>query len=41
MGGDSCSKRCEFESQRRVLYGHFFTQKLLYKLLRLFAKYQK
>ena len=23
MGGDSCCKGCEFESQRRILYGHF------------------
>ena len=25
MGGDSCSKGCEFESQHRLLDGHFFT----------------
>ena len=23
MGGDSCSKGCEFESQHRILDGHF------------------
>ena len=23
MGGDSCSKDCGFESQHRILYGHF------------------
>ena len=25
MGGDSCSKGCEFESQHHLLDGHFFT----------------
>ena len=25
MGGDSCSKGREFESQHRILDGHFFT----------------
>ena len=25
MGGDSCSKGCEFESRHRILDGHFFT----------------
>ena len=25
MGGDSCSKGCEFESQQSILDGHFFT----------------
>ena len=25
MGGDSCSKSREFESQHRILDGHFFT----------------
>ena len=25
MGGDSCSKDCEFESWHRILDGHFFT----------------
>ena len=24
MGGDSCSKVCEFKTQHRVLDGHFF-----------------
>ena len=25
MGGDSCSKGCEFESRHSILAGHFFT----------------
>ena len=25
MGGDSCSKGCEFESRHHILDGHFFT----------------
>ena len=25
MGGDSCSKGCEFESQQHILVGHCFT----------------
>ena len=25
VGGDSCSKGCEFESQHCILDGHFFT----------------
>ena len=24
MGGDSCSKGCEFKSRHRILDGHFF-----------------
>ena len=25
MGGDSCTKGCEFESRHHILDGHFFT----------------
>ena len=25
IGGDSCSKGCDFKSQQRILYGYFFT----------------
>ena len=33
MGGDSCSKGCEFESWHRILDGHFFTYVFVVKLV--------
>ena len=33
MGGDSCSKGREFESQNRVLDGHFVTYLLVVKFV--------
>ena len=34
MGGDSCSKGCEFEPQHRILDGHFFTNLFVVKFVR-------
>ena len=33
MGGDSCSKGCEFESQHRILDGNFFTYLFVVKFV--------
>ena len=33
MGGDSCSKGCEFESQCHILDGHFFTYLFVVKVV--------
>ena len=33
MGGDSRSKGCEFESQHRILDGHFFINVLVVKFV--------
>ena len=33
MRGDSCSKGCEFESQHRILDGHFFTYLFIVKFV--------
>ena len=33
MRGDTCSKGCEFESQHRILDGHFFTYLFIVKFV--------
>ena len=33
MGGDSCSKDCEFESQHCILDGHFFAYVFVVKFV--------
>ena len=33
MGGDSCSKGCEFESRDRILDGHYFTYLFVVKIV--------
>ena len=38
MGRDSCSKGCEFESQHRILDGHFFTYLIIIKICNVFEK---
>ena len=36
MGGDSCSKACEFESQHRILVGHF-SHEFIVKIVMMFV----
>ena len=38
MGGDLCSKGCEFESKYRILDGHFSRTNLLLNLSCVFGK---
>ena len=41
MGGDSCSKDCEFESRHHILEGHFFTYLFVVKsVMCLLKKYE-
>ena len=41
MGGDSCSKGCEFESRHHILDGHFFTYIFVVKICNVCLKRRK
>ena len=38
IGGDSCSKGCEFETQHCIQVGHFFTFLFVVKICEVFEK---